>query len=340
MRIALIAPPWMPVPPPAYGGTEVVVDRLARGFQAAGHDVLLFTTGESTCPVERRWAYAWDQSYRLGQVVPELRHLIHAYEAVRGYDIIHDHSLIGPLYASHFPELCVVTTNHGPFDEELTDIYRSISARVPLIAISQSQADLAAGVPIARVIHHGIDVTEYPLGDGGGGYFLFLGRMAPDKGARRAALVAHQGGVRLLMAAKMREPLEHEYFEQLVHPLLDERVQYVGEVGGDHKLELLAGARALVNPIRWPEPFGLVMIEALACGTPVLSFREGAAPEIVEHGVTGFLCDDEDDMAAHLHRVGELDRLACRAEVERRFSTARMVQQHLELFESLVAARG
>ncbi|MBW3575051.1 MAG: glycosyltransferase family 4 protein [Actinobacteria bacterium] len=337
MRIALIAPPWMPVPPPLYGGTEVVVDRLARGFHAAGHEVLLFTTGDSTCPVPRQWVLDRSEHLRMGAVVPELRHVVHAYEAARGFDIVHDHTLAGPVYAQRFDDVNVVTTNHGPFNDELLDIYRVIAPAASIIAISHSQASYADGLPIARVIHHGIDVAEFPVGDGNGGYFLFLGRMAPDKGARRAARIARQAGVRLLIAAKMREPLELEYFDGQVRPLLGGDVEFVGEVGGQQKLDLLAGARALLNPIRWVEPFGLVMIEALACGTPVLTYRQGAAPEIVDHGVTGFLCDVHDEMAEAIHRVDELDRRACRAAVEERFSTERMVADHLDLFDSLVA---
>jgi glycosyltransferase involved in cell wall biosynthesis len=339
MRIALIAPPWVPVPPPLYGGTETVVDRLARGFHAAGHEVLLCTTGDSTCPVPRHFVLERAEHLRMGVVVPELRHVIHAYQAAQDYDIVHDHTLAGPIYAARFPELTTVTTNHGPFNGELLDIYRAIAPAVSIIAISRSQASHAVGVPIARVIHHGIDVAEIPYVEDPGEYFLFLGRMAPDKGARRAALVARQAGVPLQIAAKMREPLEFEYFEEQVKPLLGGDIEYVGEVGGDQKFELLARARALLNPIRWVEPFGLVMIEALGCGTPVLTFRSGAAPEIVDDGVTGFLCEDRDDMAAAVHRVDELDRRACRRAVEERFSTERMIDDHLSLFESLLAER-
>ncbi|MDP9452773.1 MAG: glycosyltransferase family 4 protein [Actinomycetota bacterium] len=339
MRIALIAPPWVPVPPPLYGGTETVVDRLARGFHTAGHDVLLCTTGDSTCPVPRHHVLESTEQARMGAVVPELRHVIHAYQAAQDCDIVHDHTMVGPVYAQRFPELTTVTTNHGPFNDELLDIYRAVAPWVSIIAISRSQASHAVGVPIAGVIHHGIDVDELPFGEHPGEYFLFLGRMAPDKGARRAALVARQAGVPLRIAAKMREPLEFEYYEEQVKPLLGGDIEYVGEVGGDQKLELLARARGLLNPIRWVEPFGLVMIEALGCGTPVLTFRQGAAPEIVDDGVTGFLCEDRDEMAEAIHRVDQLDRRACRTAVEDRFSTERMVGDHLALFESLLSRR-
>jgi glycosyltransferase involved in cell wall biosynthesis len=339
MRIALIAPPWLPVPPPLYGGTEMVVDRLARGFQAAGHEVMLFTSGDSTCPVPRQWVLERADHLRMGHVVPELRHVVAAYRAARGFDIIHDHTLTGPVHARAATDQVVVTTNHGPFNDELLEIYRVLAPRIAVIAISRSQASHAAGLPIARIIHHGVEPESFPVGPGDGGYFLFLGRMAQDKGARRAALVARQAGVPLLIAAKMREPLEVEYFEQQVRPLLGDDIEFVGEVGGEEKLGLLGRARGLLNPIRWVEPFGLVMIEALACGTPVLAYPQGAAPEIVDHGVTGFLCRDREDMVEAVHRVGDLDRAACRGAVEQRFSMERMVADHLELFESLLADR-
>lgn len=336
MRIGLIAPPWMPVPPPAYGGIESMLDLLARGLHDQGHDVLLYTTKDSTCPVPRGWVYQHAGGLRIGTAAQEARHVIHAYEALQDYDIVHDHSLVGPVYAGRFDGLPVVTTNHGPFNDELNDLYRAVSSTVAVIAISHTQAREAQGVPIARVIHHGVDPAGYPFGDGRGDYVMALGRMAPEKGADRAAVVARKAGARLTMAGKMEEEAEFGYFQEAVQPLLSDDIDYVGEVDEERKLELLSQARALVNPIRWPEPFGLVMIEALACGTPVLAFREGAATEIVEHGVTGFLCEDEDEMAARIKEVDSLDRRACRAAVEDYFSVSRMVAEHVEFYEEVL----
>jgi glycosyltransferase involved in cell wall biosynthesis len=345
MRIGIVAPPWLPVPPPGYGGTESVLDRLARGFVAAGHDVLLWTTGDSTCPVPKGWVLDRAETDRMGFDAVELRHLLRGYEALLdwGADIVHDHTLIGPVYARCHPQLPVVTTNHGPFDEALSDLYAAVGDDVPVIAISHDQAARAGGVHIAAVIHHGIDLDAFPFGEGDGDergeYFLFLGRMTPEKGARHAAVAARRAGVRLVIAAKMREPLERAFFGEQIQPLLDDRVSFVGEVGGADRLRLLQGARALVNPIRWPEPFGLVMIEALACGTPVLAFSEGSAPELIDHGATGFLCDDIDELTERLGEVTDLDRHRCRQVAEERFSTERMVADHLRLFERLLQSR-
>jgi glycosyltransferase involved in cell wall biosynthesis len=278
----------------------------------------------------------------MGAVAIELYHLINGYEAVRkwGADIVHDHTLAGPVYAQRFPDLAVVTTNHGPFNNELVALYGAIADKVPIIAISHDQARRAEAIPIAGVIHHGLEVELFPFGDGQGDergpYFIFLGRMAPEKGARSAALAAREAGVRLLIAAKMQEPLEIQFFEEKVQPLLDDQVEFIGEVGTD-KLALLGGATALLNPIRWPEPFGLVMIEALACGTPVVTFKEGSAPELIDDGVTGYLCDELDDLVDRIGDVKALDRHACRAAAEERFSMRRMVQEHLDLFERIIA---
>jgi glycosyltransferase involved in cell wall biosynthesis len=341
MQIGMIAPPWTPIPPLLYGGIELVVDQLARGLQEAGHEVLLFATGDSTCPVPRQWVLPAAEGTRIGMVVPEIRHVIHAYEAVRHCDVVHDHTMMGPFYSERFPELPVATTIHGPFNEELTDLYRANAERVPIVAISHAQRRAAPQIPISRVIHHGVDASHFPVGDGAGDdrgpYVLFLGRMSEDKGPHRAINIARRAGIRIYLAAKMREPWEMRYFSEHVEPLLGDDAHYLGEVSHERKLELLAGASALLFPIRWNEPFGMVMIEALACGTPVLAFPEGAAPEVVDDGRTGFLCDDEEAMVEAIGRLGNLNRSDCRMAVEGYFSTSRMVTEHIEMFESMVA---
>ncbi|HEX2850528.1 MAG TPA: glycosyltransferase family 4 protein [Acidimicrobiales bacterium] len=336
MRIGLIAPPWLAVPPKGYGGTEAVIDALARGIAAEGHEVVLFATGDSTCPVPTEWVYAEGQDAGIGSGVVEMRHVVHAYEALRGVDLIHDHTVLGPLYAQWHPEAPVVTTHHSRFTEDFVDLFRIVAARAHVVAISHSQASHAGDVPIDRVIHHGIDVDDYPYGTGRGGYLLFLGRMSADKGPRRAIVAAREAGMPLRIAAKMREPGEFEYFESQVKPLLAGDIEYVGEVDARAKIELLADATALVNPIRWDEPFGLVMVEALACGTPVLTFAEGAAPEIVDDGVTGFVCRDELELGRRAREVHLLDRRACRTVASQRFSAQRMVRDHLALYAEVL----
>jgi glycosyltransferase involved in cell wall biosynthesis len=337
VRIAIVAPPWLPVPPPAYGGTENILDTLARGLLGAGHEVLLCTTGDSTCPVERTAVFDAAIGVGSGTSVDEIRHVTHAYGQLKGVDVVHDHTLVGPLYSASFPSLPVVTTNHGPFNADLIGLYRAVAGRVPVIAISHDQASTAGDVPIAAVIHHGVSLEDYPVGPGGGGYALFLGRMHPGKAPHVAARVAREAGFALRIAAKMREPEEHAYFDAMVRPLLGGDVSYIGEVERDAKIELLANADCLLNPISWPEPFGMVMVEALACGTPVLTTNYGAAPEIVADAVTGFVRADEAGLVDALGRIGEIERTACRRRVEESFSSERMVAKHVAVYQAAAA---
>jgi glycosyltransferase involved in cell wall biosynthesis len=339
MRIAIVAPPWVPVPPPAYGGTEAVLDTLARGLVDAGHEVLLFATGDSTCPVERAWVYDEAVGVGVGGAAEELHQVIAAYDVVADADVVHDHTLTGPLYVERFPELPVVTTNHGPFTGVLGSLYRAVSTRVPVIAISHHHASTADGVELAGVVHHGIDLKRVPVGDGSGGYALFLGRMSPDKGVDTAVRVARRAGVPLRIAAKCAEPAELAYFRERVEPLLGGDIEYVGEVGGAEKLALVGEATCLLNPIAWPEPFGMVMIEALAAGTPVVTTPWGAAPELVADGVTGFVRADEAGLVAALGAAADLDRSACRAAAEERFSAERMVADHVAIYEAVRTQR-
>lgn len=338
MRIGLIAPPWVPVPPTGYGGTEAVVDNLARGLQARGHRVRVFTVGESTVPVPREWRFAHPIA-PMGISVPEAAHVLDAYAALRGVEVVHDHTMLGPLLSAGRtdPGTVVVTTCHGPFTDDARRIYAEVTGHVALVAISAAQRATAPELPVAAVIHHGVDLERYTPGPGGGGFLMFIGRMCADKGVDRAISVARRAGRRLVVVTKMREPEEHAFFEQVVRPLLGPDVDVRGELGEADRLELLRRADALIDPIEWPEPFGLVMAEALACGTPVVAFPYGAAAEIVESGRTGFLCPDEDAMVDAVRRVGGIDRTTCRAAAVTRFSMSRMAAEHERLYRRLLA---
>lgn len=338
MRIGLIAPPWLAVPPLGYGGTEVVVDNLARGLRALGHDVVLFTVGTSTCPVDRRYLYTRPVE-RIDDGPHEVAHALAAYAALDDVDLIHDHTMLGALLAgqTRAAQLPVVVTHHGPFTMEARRILGQAAARAHIVAISHSQAGTAGDVPITAVIHHGIDVDSYQQTSGGCGYLLFVGRMCPDKGLDRALRVAHRTGRPLKIVAKMREPAERTYYDDVVAPLLGVDDTLTTDATLGERLALLQHADALLNPIRWSEPFGLVMIEALACGVPVITSPVGAAPEIVDTGRTGFLCIDEDDLAHAVARIAEIDRDACRAEAVHRFSLERMTTDYLQLYERVLA---
>lgn len=335
MRVALVAPPWVAVPPPAYGGIEMVVDHLARGLVAQGHDVLLHASGDSTCPVPLTSTGTVPAgAVGPGAAAAELAHVVAGYEEIFewGPDIVHDHTLAGPLYGYSGP-VPVITTNHGPFGGPMAGFYQAVAQLVPVVAISHHQATTARGTPIAAVIHHGIDTEAIAEGPGGGGYALFLGRMSPDKGVDVAVRVARRAGVPLRIACRLSEPAEHEFFRRAVEPHLGGAIRYVGEVGGEEKAELIARASCLLNPVMWPEPFGMVMIEAMAHGTPVVATPCGSVPELVEEGVTGFVRSSEAELADAMRAAPALDRGRVRATAARRFSTRRMVDDHVRAYE-------
>jgi glycosyltransferase involved in cell wall biosynthesis len=320
----------------------LIIDVLARGLVARGQRVRLFTVGTSRCVIEREWVLA-EPPERIGDDLTGLTHTLAAYQALTGCDIIHDHTLAGPaLAATGWSGPPVVTTNHGPFNGALNAFYRHTAHHVPLIAISAAQAASAPGdVPVATVIPHGIDLDTYPARlttRGSGGYLLCLGRMCPTKGIDVAIRAARTARRRLVIAAKCREPEEHAYYHHAIAPLLDDSVTYVGEVDHARKIELLQGADALLNPIQWPEPFGLVMIEALACGTPVIATPNGAAREIINHDQIGRLATTIDDLAATIDTVhhGGTDRRQCRHHAVAHYSMQSMAAEHEAFYRRVI----
>lgn len=339
MRIGLVAPPWLPVPPPSYGGTESVVANLARGLQDRGHDVVLFTVGESTCPVRRASLFP---RAPMGMSLPEAAHVLAAYDALRDADVIHDHTVLGPLLAGRrgLTDVPVVVTHHGPFDDQARPVFAEIARTALVVAISHDHARHARSVPVAAVVHHGVDLQAHHPSPTVGEFLVFLGRMSPDKGPHRALRIARQVGLPLRIVTKMREAEELDFCREVVKPLMSAEDELVVEPGAEEKVRLLASAVALVNPIAWPEPFGLAMAESLACGTPVVAAPYGAAPEIVRDGVTGFLRDGVERSARATARVGELDRTACRDDAERRFSVERMARDYERVYERALQAAG
>ncbi|MET1154716.1 glycosyltransferase [Arthrobacter sp.] len=336
MRIGLVAPPWLPIPPLAYGGTEMVIDTLARGFKEAGHEVLLAAASDSKCPVPLVPGTAASDPDAVGTGHSELYHVIRAYEGMNGVDLVHDHTLAGPLYRGRPSSLPALTTVHGALTAQLAGIYQAMARHVSIVAISYRQL-AGTNLQAAAVIHHGIDTGAVPVGKGLGGYACFLGRVSPDKGVAHAVTISRLAGIPLKIAAKMREPEELRYFHDVIEPMLGHNEEFLGEVGHGDKYRLLGDAMALLNPIQWPEPFGLVMIEALASGTPVVATRQGAAPEIIEPGVTGYLAQDDRELADLLPRAAALNRSVCRAAAENRFSAERMTADHLKLYARMLA---
>ncbi len=336
VRIGLIVGPWFTVPPTKYGGTERVVDALACALMTAGHQVLLATTSDSTCPVPRVPDLGESEPGELGTSESELNHVIKAYAGMHHVDIIHDHTLAGPLYAHRPPGIPVVTTIHGPLTDRTAGLYRDMAKNTAIVAISHDQWSGVPDLPIAAVIHHGIDLSQVTAGEGKGGYACFVGRMCPDKGLLEAVHISRKAGIPLRIAAKMHTPAEKEFHDQVVQPLLGPNEDFLGELSDPEKYELMGDALVLLNPIQWSEPFGLVMIEALATGTPVLATPRGAAPEILTHGLNGFLAP-AGELANYMEAVAGISRAACRRTVEERFTAARMAADHLELYARVLA---
>jgi glycosyltransferase involved in cell wall biosynthesis len=343
MKIALLAPVWFPVPPTGYGGIEWVVSLLADGLADAGHDVTLFASGDSRTKAELSFIYEIAPSHDIGRSQVEIRHALACFERAAEFDVIHDHS--GPPAAVIAGAVATPTlhTVHGPLLGEPGDLYAQIARVAPttrLVSLSMNQRAPHPELPWLANIPNALDFSVYPAEPRHGDYLLFLGRMSPEKGAHRAIAVAVEAGLPLKIAGKRREPAEQQYFHEFVQPHLREgRIEYLGEVTHGEKVELLQNARATLFPIDWEEPFGLVMIESMACGTPVIATRRGSVPEVVEEGRTGVIVDDYTQMAAAVEAADALDPNDLRRAAEERFSRERMVDAYVAAYEDAIRLR-
>jgi glycosyltransferase involved in cell wall biosynthesis len=335
MRVALIAPPWFPVPPPAYGGTEAVVSLLAEGLVERGVDVTLYASGDSVTSARLEYVHATARSVEIGQMAAELEHVLACLSAADEFDLIHDHSGLLALTVAASVRTPFVHTAHGPMLGRSGVLYSAALRFNPapsLISLTHAQRKAAPHLPWIANCPNAIEVERFPFRAGHDGYVAFLGRMSPEKGADRAIAVARAAGAELKIAAKCREPAERAYFDAHVKPQLGDGIEYVGELDHADKAVLLRDARALLAPIDWEEPFGLVFAEAAACGTPVVAARRGSVPEVVIDGVTGFVRDTLDELADALALVDSLDPIAIRRHAERRFAPSRMISDYLAAY--------
>jgi len=345
LKIAILAPTWFAVPPTGYGGIELVVSLLADGLVDAGHEVTLFASGDSLTKANLSYIFEQAPSELIGRTLPEIRHALACYERADEFDVINDHSGIPAAALGGLVQTPVLHTIHGPLDtHEAQHAYESIAEVAPavgLISISENQRRPMPDLPWAATIPNAIDLSIYPSKPHKGDYLLFIGRFSPDKGAHRAVAVAMELGLPLKMAGKNREPKERQYFAELVEPHLGHGgIEYLGEVTHGEKVELLQDARATLFPIEWEEPFGLVMIESMACGTPVIATRHGAVPEVIEHGVSGIIVENYREMAAALEQADELDPDECRRYVEERFAPERMVRDYENAYRGAIEGGG
>jgi glycosyltransferase involved in cell wall biosynthesis len=339
MRIAQIAPPWLPISTIGYGGVENVVAVLTDGLAERGHDVTLFASGGSSTKARLRSYYEEPLGTTCQVTSPllGLPHVLAAYRSISEFDVVHDHMFpFGPALGVLFDHPPVVHTVHtSPASPHAAPIYELVSDRLPLVAVSVAQARANPNLRFTATIHNGIPMRAFEFRSLKDDYMLFVGQMSPRKGVHLAVAAARVLDRPLLIAAKMRNPEEISYFESQVKPLLTPAVVYLGEVAGRDKAELFAGAACTLAPIQWQEPFGLVMIESLASGTPVVAFHSGSAAEIIEHGVTGFLARDFEEFVRFADRVGEIDPAACRRAAEDRFGAERMIGAYERLYASL-----
>lgn len=338
MRIAQLSPPWLAVPPKGYGGIEWVVALLADGLAEAGHEVTLFATGDSR--TKARLEFVYERALgptAINDIVLDTTQTLAALKDARSrFDVLHVHSPFSALAAAIETGIPTVHTLHGSFTPDMKLLYSKVGHRAWYVAISEAQKAFEPGLHYGGVVYNGIDLEMYPLQEQKEDFVLFLGRAAPEKGWRRAVEAAKAAGVRLVSAVKIAEPDEHYEWKERVKPILPPDFDVLGEITHDEKVDLLRRAKALLFPIDWPEPFGLVMVEAMACGTPVIATPRGSVPELVQDGTTGWIVDVEayaERAAEKLTHVDELDPRVTRGRVQRLFSKQVMVAGYERVFE-------
>lgn len=338
LAIGVIAPPYFPLPPSGYGGIERVVALLVDGLVDRGHDVTLFAAAGSRTKATLVTSLAQPPALgHPGAPSAELFHVTSAYLDAHGFDVVHDHSGMGPALGA----MCaggppVVHTLHGPWTPEARRFYDLVQDRVDLVAISRHQRAANPGLRYAGVVHNGIDLGLHPFVPRKGDYLAYVGRVSPEKRPELAIEVARRARLPLVMVVKRSEPAERAYWAANVAPLLDDTVTVLDQPPHHVKVDVLGRARAMLFPIDWPEPFGLVMTESMACGTPVIGRPLGAATEVVDHGVTGFLCDTVDEMVVAVDAARSLRPEDCRRRVEQLFSAPAMVEGYERIYEHAV----
>lgn len=339
MKIALIAPPFIAVPPTKYGGTELFIAELASGLQQRGVSVVLYTNGDSTVPVKKRWIFEKEDWPISSAVEASLKGLTHSawaiQDASKEADIIHLNDAAG-LTFSRFVEKPFVYTVHHVFDPVFGKFYKTLPEHIHYVTISDFQRGKLA-MPRTRTIHHGVDFAgECHAAEMSRQYLVFLGRVAPPKGTHLAIEIAKRAGIPLKIAGEI-QPVYQDYWETKVKPQIDGKlIEYIGTVGREEKNELLANAMAMLFPIQWDEPFGLVLIESMACGTPVLAMPGGSVEEIVKEGVSGHIRRTVEELAVCAKNL-KFDPKIVRDYAKQNFSTERMVADYLQLYSEVIS---
>ncbi|MFB6981477.1 glycosyltransferase family 4 protein [Streptomyces scopuliridis] len=341
LRIAMIAPPWFDLPPKGYGGIEYMCSSLVDALVDRGHEVTLVSSGRNGTKAQHVRTYEFPQWRRLGEPLPDLVHTASVRRILDSMDIdvIHDHSLAGPLLAAQRATPTVVTL-HEPVAGDYKEYFSLLGDSVRLVAISSSQRATAPEMNWCATVHNGINPDNFRFQTKKENWILFLGQCVPHKGMHIAIDAAREAGVGIRIAAKCSEPAEIEYFDSEIRPRLCEGddVEWLNEVGGEQKKSLLSAARCLIFPIAWDEPFGMVMIEAMASGTPVVALNRGSVSEIVDNGVTGIVCDSPADLSAAIRRSAHLDPENCRRAAVSGFSSDLMAERYESAYASAIAS--
>jgi len=342
MKIAMIAAPIERIPPNKYGGTERVVSALTEELVRRGHKVTLFASGDSktsatldaSFPKPLREAYP-SPGEIMKRIQTTLLHLGKAYARQDEFDIIHDHtSYFGMSFAQscHVP---VVATLHGELNQDNVAMYEKLD-KAHLVTISQSQRKLAPHLQYAATVHNGLDMQHYPFGNEHRGYLLAVGRFTPEKGIHNAITIAKKLGMSLIIAAKLEDQYK-EYFTTKIKPFLNDKIRWVGEVNEKQRNALMSRARCFLHPLEWAEPFGLTLIEAMACGTPVVAFKKGSMMEIIQDGKNGYLANNIAEMIRAIRNIDKIDRKYCRNYVLQKFSAKRMAQAYEAVYAATLA---
>ena len=338
MRIAQIAPLTESVPPRTYGGTERVVSYLTEELMAMGHDVTLFASGDSitSAKLESAWpcALRFDATLR-DAMAPQMLLMEKVYQQAQNFDVLHCHLDYWPFSLLSRQPTPFMTTLHGRLDlPELTRVYDCFED-APLVSISDAQRRPLPRGNFIGTVHHGLPPDLLTPQEMPRDYLVFLGRICPEKSPDRAIRIARGAGMKLKIAAKV-DRVDREYFDTTIRPLIDgDQIEMIGEIGDAEKPAFLSGAKSLLLPIEWPEPFGLVMIEAMACGTPTIAFPAGSVPEVIDHGLTGFIVHDEGAAVAAVSRLDRLSPTAIRARFEQRFTARRMAEDYVALYRRM-----
>jgi len=340
LKIAQIAPLIERVPPKKYGGTERVVFALTEELVRKGHDVTLFATGDSKTSAKLHSIFPKAlREAKLNEIyglnVPTLLNLGIAYQMQDEFDIIHDHNSYVSLPAANLTKTPVVITLHGALKTHTKQIYEKLN-KPYLVTISKSQSKTAPDLNYIATIYNGINMNDYPFSDKHDGYLLFAGRISMEKGTHYAIEAAQCLNMPLIIAAKL-ESVDHQYFENFVEPKLsEEHIHWIGEVTEDERNKLMSRAFCTLHPVTWREPFGLTMIEAMACGSPVVAFNKGSIPEVVMHGKTGFVVEDVEEMVNAIENIKNIDRNECRSHALENFNAEKMADEYEEVYYKIL----